>query len=174
MDAAGLLVMPGGIDPHTHLSMPFGGTVACDDFYRCSLARSCLTTLTVNATGRTCQPSSAEVDMPVAVGCSGQSSALAGGTTMHIDFALPVGLSGLHSSQAHQMIAWHAGRVVHHRVIQYILSWSWGCYANCLNKRCVVFQRPVRNVAKKTYTVVRIAVLVSSLGNHASIHVCNW
>ena len=46
--------MPGGIDPHTHLDMPFMGDVTCDDFY------------------------------------SGQRAALAGGTTMHIDFALPV------------------------------------------------------------------------------------
>lgn len=34
IDAAGKYVMPGGIDPHTHLSMPFMGQVACDDFYR--------------------------------------------------------------------------------------------------------------------------------------------
>ncbi|GBF89372.1 dihydropyrimidinase [Raphidocelis subcapitata] len=54
VDAAGKLVMPGGIDPHTHLDMPFMGQVACDDFF------------------------------------SGQAAALAGGTTMHIDFALPV------------------------------------------------------------------------------------
>ncbi|NHO32965.1 dihydropyrimidinase [Acetobacter fallax] len=33
IDAAGLLVMPGGIDPHTHMEMPFMGTVASDDFY---------------------------------------------------------------------------------------------------------------------------------------------
>ncbi|MFS0781764.1 dihydropyrimidinase [Bacillus sp. 1P06AnD] len=32
IDASGLLVIPGGIDPHTHLDMPFGGTVTCDDF----------------------------------------------------------------------------------------------------------------------------------------------
>ncbi len=25
--------MPGGIDPHTHLDMPFMGQTACDDFY---------------------------------------------------------------------------------------------------------------------------------------------
>lgn len=33
IDANGLLVMPGGIDPHTHLEMPFMGQVTCDDFY---------------------------------------------------------------------------------------------------------------------------------------------
>src|SRR5271168_1743986 len=32
MDAAGMLVMPGGIDVHTHLDMPFGGTTSADDF----------------------------------------------------------------------------------------------------------------------------------------------
>eukprot|EP01025_Chloroclados_australasicus_P011102 TRINITY_DN14807_c0_g5_i1.p1 TRINITY_DN14807_c0_g5~~TRINITY_DN14807_c0_g5_i1.p1 ORF type:complete len:483 (-),score=71.72 TRINITY_DN14807_c0_g5_i1:434-1882(-) len=52
-DASGKFVMPGGIDPHTHLEMPFMGQVACDDFF------------------------------------SGQAAALTGGTTMHIDFALP-------------------------------------------------------------------------------------
>ena len=54
VDATDKLVMPGGIDPHTHLSMPFMGQEACDDFY------------------------------------SGHVAALAGGTTFHIDFALPV------------------------------------------------------------------------------------
>ena len=53
IDATGKFVMPGGIDLHTHLEMPFMGQVACDDFQ------------------------------------SGQEAALAGGTTMHIDFALP-------------------------------------------------------------------------------------
>jgi dihydropyrimidinase len=32
IDAKGLYVFPGGIDMHTHLDMPFGGTVSCDDF----------------------------------------------------------------------------------------------------------------------------------------------
>jgi dihydropyrimidinase len=32
VDAAGMLVMPGGIDVHTHLDMPFGGTVSADDY----------------------------------------------------------------------------------------------------------------------------------------------
>src|SRR5271168_3123813 len=32
LDAAGLLPLPGGIDVHTHLDMPFGGTTSADDF----------------------------------------------------------------------------------------------------------------------------------------------
>ena len=32
IDASGKLVLPGAIDPHTHLDMPFGGTVTVDDF----------------------------------------------------------------------------------------------------------------------------------------------
>jgi len=32
LDAKGKLVLPGGIDPHTHLDMPFGGTTSADDF----------------------------------------------------------------------------------------------------------------------------------------------
>src|SRR5699024_5597811 len=32
IDASGYYVMPGGIDPHTHMEMPFGGTVTKDDF----------------------------------------------------------------------------------------------------------------------------------------------
>jgi dihydropyrimidinase len=31
IDAAGKYVLPGGVDPHTHLDMPFGGTVTIDD-----------------------------------------------------------------------------------------------------------------------------------------------
>jgi dihydropyrimidinase len=31
IDAAGKYVRPGGVDPHTHLDMPFGGTVTIDD-----------------------------------------------------------------------------------------------------------------------------------------------
>jgi dihydropyrimidinase len=33
IDAGGALVMPGGIDPHTHMELPFMGTVASEDFY---------------------------------------------------------------------------------------------------------------------------------------------
>ncbi len=32
IDASGKLVIPGGIDPHTHMDMPFGGTMSADDF----------------------------------------------------------------------------------------------------------------------------------------------
>ena len=32
IDAQGKYVIPGGIDPHTHLDMPFAGTVSADDF----------------------------------------------------------------------------------------------------------------------------------------------
>nr|CAD1821973.1 unnamed protein product [Ananas comosus var. bracteatus] len=54
IDATGKYVMPGGIDPHTHLEMDFMETATIDDFF------------------------------------TGQAAALAGGTTMHIDFVIPV------------------------------------------------------------------------------------
>ena len=33
VDAGGCYVMPGGIDPHTHMELPFMGTVASEDFF---------------------------------------------------------------------------------------------------------------------------------------------
>ncbi len=33
VEAGGQYVMPGGIDPHTHMQLPFMGTVAVDDFF---------------------------------------------------------------------------------------------------------------------------------------------
>ena len=59
LDASGCYVMPGGIDPHTHLEMPFMGTYSADDFE------------------------------------SGTRAALAGGTTMVVDFVLPSPDQGL-------------------------------------------------------------------------------
>ncbi len=59
LDATGCYIMPGGIDPHTHLEMPFMGTFSADDFE------------------------------------SGTRAALAGGTTMVVDFALPSPGQGL-------------------------------------------------------------------------------
>src|SRR5438045_4225132 len=32
IDARGKLVIPGAIDPHVHMELPFGGTVSSDDF----------------------------------------------------------------------------------------------------------------------------------------------
>jgi dihydropyrimidinase len=38
LDAAGKLVLPGGVDPHTHLETPLKGTVTADDFYSGTVA----------------------------------------------------------------------------------------------------------------------------------------
>jgi dihydropyrimidinase len=47
IDAGGLLVMPGGIDVHTHLDMPFGGTVSADDYRTGTIAAAVGGTTTV-------------------------------------------------------------------------------------------------------------------------------
>ena len=38
IDAAGKYVIPGAIDPHTHIELPFGGTTTCDDFTSATVA----------------------------------------------------------------------------------------------------------------------------------------
>jgi dihydropyrimidinase len=47
IDAAGSYIFPGGIDPHTHLDMPFGGTVTSDDYATGTLAAAFGGTTTV-------------------------------------------------------------------------------------------------------------------------------
>lgn len=41
VDAAGKLVLPGAIDAHTHLAMPFGGTVSADSYLAGTRAAAC-------------------------------------------------------------------------------------------------------------------------------------
>lgn len=41
LDAAGKLVLPGAIDAHTHLAMPFGGTVSADSYLSGTRAAAC-------------------------------------------------------------------------------------------------------------------------------------
>ncbi len=41
VDAGGCYVMPGGIDPHTHMELPFMGTVASEDFFTGTTAGAC-------------------------------------------------------------------------------------------------------------------------------------
>ena len=47
IDAKGCYFFPGGIDPHTHLDMPFGGTVTKDDFETGTIAAAFGGTTTV-------------------------------------------------------------------------------------------------------------------------------
>ncbi|MDR3565160.1 MAG: dihydropyrimidinase [Negativicutes bacterium] len=47
IDATGKYLLPGGIDVHTHLDMPFGGTVTADDFFTGGAAAACGGTTTV-------------------------------------------------------------------------------------------------------------------------------
>jgi len=41
VDAKGLYILPGAIDPHTHISMPFMGTHAQDDYQTGTIAAAC-------------------------------------------------------------------------------------------------------------------------------------
>ncbi|RKL68246.1 dihydropyrimidinase [Salipaludibacillus neizhouensis] len=47
VDADGCYVFPGGVDPHTHFEMPFGGTVSKDDFETGTIAAAYGGTTTV-------------------------------------------------------------------------------------------------------------------------------
>ena len=41
VDAGGKLILPGAIDGHTHLAMPFGGTISTDDYFTGTRAAAC-------------------------------------------------------------------------------------------------------------------------------------
>lgn len=41
VDAVGMLALPGAIDAHTHLAMPFGGTVSADGYFSGTRAAAC-------------------------------------------------------------------------------------------------------------------------------------
>ncbi|MCL2562956.1 MAG: dihydropyrimidinase [Oscillospiraceae bacterium] len=47
IDAAGQLVLPGGVDVHTHMSLDLGFVVATDDFYTGTVAAACGGTTTI-------------------------------------------------------------------------------------------------------------------------------
>lgn len=47
INAAGKLVIPGGVDPHVHLQMPAGPVVSSDDWYTGTVAAACGGTTTV-------------------------------------------------------------------------------------------------------------------------------
>jgi dihydropyrimidinase len=47
IDASGKLVVPGGVDVHTHMEMPFGGTFSADTFFTGTRAAACGGTTTI-------------------------------------------------------------------------------------------------------------------------------
>jgi dihydropyrimidinase len=47
VEAAGKLVLPGGVDPHTHLDAPLKGTITADDFYSGTVAAAIGGTTTI-------------------------------------------------------------------------------------------------------------------------------
>ncbi|HUW95938.1 MAG TPA: dihydropyrimidinase, partial [Anaerolineae bacterium] len=46
-DATGKYVLPGAVDPHTHLELEFMDTVSSDDFYTGTVAAACGGTTTI-------------------------------------------------------------------------------------------------------------------------------
>ncbi|MEA4922126.1 MAG: dihydropyrimidinase [Eubacteriaceae bacterium] len=47
VDAKGKLVLPGALDGHTHMAMPFGGTISTDDYHDGTIAAACGGTTTI-------------------------------------------------------------------------------------------------------------------------------
>ncbi|MGI6737595.1 MAG: dihydropyrimidinase [Anaerovoracaceae bacterium] len=47
VDAKGKLVLPGALDGHTHMAMPFGGTISTDDYFTGTRAAACGGTTTI-------------------------------------------------------------------------------------------------------------------------------
>jgi dihydropyrimidinase len=47
VDATGKYILPGAIDPHTHIDMPFMGTTSSDDWRTGSIAAACGGTTTI-------------------------------------------------------------------------------------------------------------------------------
>jgi len=47
IDARGMVVMPGGVDPHTHMELPFMGSISADDFRTGTIAAACGGTTTI-------------------------------------------------------------------------------------------------------------------------------
>lgn len=88
IEAKGRLVIPGGIDTHTHMQLPFMGTFAVDDFY------------------------------------TGTRAALAGGTTMIMDFALPSRGESLVEAY-HKWRAWADAKVCCDYALHVGVTW-WG------------------------------------------------
>ena len=41
IDATGMYILPGAIDAHTHLAMPFGGTISADNYEAGTRAAAC-------------------------------------------------------------------------------------------------------------------------------------
>ena len=88
VDAAGMLVLPGAVDAHTHLSFPFGGTVSSDDFFSGTRAAACGGTTTVfDYSGQIPGESLADTARRRAAQADSQGAA--------VDYALHVGITDL-------------------------------------------------------------------------------